>query len=188
VVLVEKEERKKKSSRAEETLEGWRMRMRNLLRAGRGLFRSELWRSAAAAKLDSQHAASTEHPQTTTAFSPATYRLPRHTVNYTLLSSIYSSDIQHPNYHLDTHLRASPIDNPHSEVSTPPAHISFARSLSILRSCPIKIHLHLFATQANGSEGRQQPVKPVDPSLKVSPRQLRRQFDEPIADRACALQ
>jgi hypothetical protein len=86
VVLVEKEERKKKSSSAEETLEG--LRMRNLLRAGRGLSRSELWRSAAA-KLDSQHAASTEHPQTTTAFSPATYRLPRHT---TTLFSLLACD------------------------------------------------------------------------------------------------
>jgi hypothetical protein len=73
-----KKKKGRRNRRAQqETLEG--LRMRNLLRAGRGLFRSELWRSAAA-KLDSQHAASTtEHPQTTTAFSPATYRLPRHT-------------------------------------------------------------------------------------------------------------
>lgn len=155
----------------------------------RGPLRSELWGFShllLLAKLDSQHA-STGHPHTTTTFSPATYNPPLQN-NYTSLSSAYTATITIPITIPDTHLRAPSIHNAHSEVSTPPAHISLARSLSTLRSCPIKIHLHLVATQANGSEGRQQPVKPVDPSLKVSPCPLRRRADVPTTNRACALQ
>jgi hypothetical protein len=67
----------KKKGRRNVRQESLHRGMRNLLRAGprrRGPLRSELWRSAA--KLDSQQHASTEHPHTTTAFSPATSRPP----------------------------------------------------------------------------------------------------------------
>ena len=114
--------------------------MRNLLRAdrgdlGRGPLRSELWRSAA--KLDSQHA----RIHRTSSYNDRFFARPSNQQRQQQLHSAIldiPSDYHYPDHYFDTRLRASPFDNAHSEVSTPPAHISLARSLSTLRSCPIK--------------------------------------------------
>lgn len=85
-----------------------------------------------AAKLDSQH----PRIHRTSSYNDrifARHIQPAPPNNYTPLPILnIHCDNHRPNYYPDTHLRASPTDNPHSEVSTPP-HTS--RSLARLAPC-----------------------------------------------------